>query len=163
MQRAGQRVVSQKGLVDYQPEMFEYISQVLNSRVYDVCMETPLQPLNKLTEGSNGAYEAFAKREDLQPVFSFKLRGAYNKIASLSPEERAQGIVCCSQSCLCDHPRGGSGYGWLSKPWEVRSRLYQGRFLQPEFLLQLDAIGMSFCILMLDVKKHVWLGNCIFQ
>ena len=41
-------------------------------------------------------YEAFAKREDLQPVFSFKLRGAYNKIASLSPEERAQGIVCCS-------------------------------------------------------------------
>ena len=108
-------------------------------------------------------YEAFAKREDLQPVFSFKLRGAYNKIASLSPEERAQGIVCCSQSCLCDHPRGGSGYGWLSKPWEVRSRLYQGRFLQPEFLLQLDAIGMSFCILMLDVKKHVWLEIAFFQ
>jgi threonine dehydratase len=63
-----------------------YVKKILSSRVYDVAVETPLQParLSRRT----GA-RVLLKREDMQPVFSFKIRGAYNKIAQLSDEERA--------------------------------------------------------------------------
>ena len=54
---------------------------ILTSRVYDVCRETPLDPAPRLSRRLGT--EVLLKREDLQPVFSFKLRGAYNKIAHL--------------------------------------------------------------------------------
>nr|CAD1832562.1 unnamed protein product [Ananas comosus var. bracteatus] len=63
----------------------EYLTNVLTSRVYDVAIESPLQPATKLSErlGVN----LYLKREDLQPVFSFKLRGAYNMMAKMSREQ----------------------------------------------------------------------------
>jgi threonine dehydratase len=67
---------------------------VLTSRVYDVARETPLDPAPRLSRRLG--HEVLFKREDLQPVFSFKLRGAYNKIAHLSPEERARGVITAS-------------------------------------------------------------------
>jgi threonine dehydratase len=67
---------------------------VLTSRVYDVARETPLDPAPRLSRRLQA--EVLLKREDLQPVFSFKLRGAYNKIASLAPEERARGVIAAS-------------------------------------------------------------------
>lgn len=72
----------------------EYLQKILTSRVYDVCTETPLQRAALLSKslGCN----IYLKREDLQPIFSFKLRGAYNKIASLTEEQRQNGIVACS-------------------------------------------------------------------
>eukprot|EP01043_Picozoa_sp_COSAG02_P059505 COSAG02_NODE_7600_length_2940_cov_9.106301_2_plen_524_part_00 len=71
-----------------------YLHKVLNARVYDVSDETPLQEAGVLS--SKYRNTIYFKREDLQPVFSFKIRGAYNKIASLTPEQLSKGIVACS-------------------------------------------------------------------
>ena len=65
-----------------------------HGRIYDVCKETSLDYAPTLSKMLGN--EVFIKREDQQPVFSFKLRGAFNKIASLSQEERDCGIVACS-------------------------------------------------------------------
>ena len=80
-----------------------YVKKVLTSRVYDVAIETPLQPARQLSERLGN--QILLKREDLQPVFSFKIRGAYNKIAQLSPEELARGIVTASAG---NHAQGGA-------------------------------------------------------
>ena len=60
----------------------------------DVSEETPLQEAPVLSAKYRN--QVYFKREDLQPVFSFKIRGAYNKIASLTQEQLANGIVACS-------------------------------------------------------------------
>jgi threonine dehydratase len=70
------------------------LHDVLTSRVYDVARETPLDPAPRLS--GRLATSVLLKREDLQPVFSFKLRGAYNRIAQLSPEERRRGVITAS-------------------------------------------------------------------
>ena len=70
------------------------LRDILRSRGYDVARETPLDVAPGLS--SRLGTEVLLKREDLQPVFSFKLRGAYNKIAHLTPEERARGVICAS-------------------------------------------------------------------
>ena len=67
---------------------------ILTSRVYDVAHETPLEPAARLSQRLQN--EVLLKREDLQPVFSYKLRGAYNRIAHLSAEERAKGVITAS-------------------------------------------------------------------
>lgn len=74
--------------------MKDPLKQTLLARVYDVAKESPLQHASKLS-AQVGA-DVYLKREDLQPVHSFKLRGAYNKIASLSPAERAKGVIAAS-------------------------------------------------------------------
>jgi threonine dehydratase len=71
-----------------------YLQKILTARVYDVAVESPLEPAEKLS-GRLGA-SVWLKREDAQPVFSFKLRGAYNKMAGLSVEELARGVICAS-------------------------------------------------------------------
>ncbi|OWZ24502.1 Threonine ammonia-lyase, biosynthetic [Phytophthora megakarya] len=71
-----------------------YRRMILESRVYDVAEQTPLQEAPALSHALQN--KVLLKREDLQPVFSFKIRGAYNKMASLSTEEKAAGCVCCS-------------------------------------------------------------------
>lgn len=67
---------------------------ILTSRVYDVVKETPVTPAVN-TSTALGC-RVILKREDLQPVFSFKLRGAYNKMAHLPAEERWKGVIACS-------------------------------------------------------------------
>lgn len=71
-----------------------YLTRVLTSEVYAVAHETPLSYAANLSNTINN--NAYIKREDTQPVFSFKIRGAYNKIAKLSPELRSKGVVTCS-------------------------------------------------------------------
>jgi len=71
-----------------------YLDAIEHARVYEVARETPLELAPKLSERLGN--EVLFKREDLQPVFSFKLRGAYNKIAQLSDEECALGVICAS-------------------------------------------------------------------
>ncbi|NLC10304.1 MAG: threonine ammonia-lyase, biosynthetic [Gammaproteobacteria bacterium] len=71
-----------------------YVRKILNARVYDVAIETPLQQAHQLSERLGN--QILLKREDLQPVFSFKIRGAYNKIAQLTAEEMACGVVTAS-------------------------------------------------------------------
>jgi threonine dehydratase len=72
----------------------EYLERILKARVYDVAIETPLERAPRLSRRLQN--EVLFKREDLQPVFSFKLRGAYNRIAQLSPEQAAKGVICAS-------------------------------------------------------------------
>lgn len=72
----------------------EVVRAILTSRVYDVASETPLDPAPRLSRRLGNP--VLFKREDLQPVFSFKLRGAYNKIASLSAAEASRGVIASS-------------------------------------------------------------------
>ena len=76
------------------PLLTALLHGVLTSRVYDVAKETPLDPAPRLSRRLGN--DILLKREDLQPVFSFKLRGAYNKIAHLTERERARGIITAS-------------------------------------------------------------------
>ncbi|MFO0694237.1 MAG: threonine ammonia-lyase, biosynthetic [Polyangiales bacterium] len=71
------------------------LERILKARVYDVVSETPLDPAPKLSRELGN--EVFLKREDAHPgVFSFKIRGAYNRMAHLSPEERGRGVIAAS-------------------------------------------------------------------
>jgi len=72
----------------------DYLRLILTSRVYDIITETPVTPALNLS--SRLGCKVLLKREDLQPVFSFKLRGAYNKMAHLSEDERWKGVIACS-------------------------------------------------------------------
>ena len=72
----------------------DYLQRILNARVYDVARETALEPARSLSRRLGNA--VLLKREDQQPVFSFKLRGAYNKMVHLSPETLAAGVICAS-------------------------------------------------------------------
>lgn len=74
--------------------MQQMIRQILTSKVYEAAIETPLEEAANLSSLLNN--RILLKREDLQPVFSFKLRGAYNKIAHLSDEEKARGVIAAS-------------------------------------------------------------------
>ena len=71
-----------------------YIRKILQARVYDVAKKTPLDYANTLSRRLNN--HIWIKREDMQPVFSFKLRGAYNKIANLPADVRAKGVIAAS-------------------------------------------------------------------
>ncbi len=72
----------------------EYLKRILTSRVYDIVDETPLEPAPGLSQRFGN--RVLFKREDLQPVFSFKLRGAYNKMANLSPVQLERGVIASS-------------------------------------------------------------------
>ncbi|USZ14395.1 threonine ammonia-lyase, biosynthetic [Moraxella sp. FZFQ2102] len=71
-----------------------YVRAILQATVYDVAVRTPLEPAVKLSNRFNNNIRI--KREDLQPVFSFKLRGAYNKISQLTDDEKSRGVICAS-------------------------------------------------------------------
>ncbi|HEY9738864.1 MAG TPA: pyridoxal-phosphate dependent enzyme, partial [Coleofasciculaceae cyanobacterium] len=72
----------------------DYLVQILTARVYDVAQETPLEYAPNLSARLNN--KLLLKREDMQSVFSFKLRGAYNKMAQLPPDLLAQGVIAAS-------------------------------------------------------------------
>src|SRR5437773_12057574 len=72
----------------------ELLRAILTSRVYEVARETSLDVAPRLSQRVDNT--VWLKREDLQPVFSFKIRGAYNRIARLSAAERAAGVIAAS-------------------------------------------------------------------
>jgi threonine dehydratase len=72
----------------------DYLKKILTARVYDVATVTSLEPARTLSQRLGNT--VLLKREDQQPVFSFKLRGAYNKMAHLSAEQLARGVICAS-------------------------------------------------------------------
>ncbi|MDH3546462.1 MAG: threonine ammonia-lyase, biosynthetic [Gammaproteobacteria bacterium] len=74
--------------------MTDYVKQIEDAHVYEVAIESPLELARNLSTRLKN--HVWLKREDLQPVFSFKLRGAYNKLASLSAGELANGVICSS-------------------------------------------------------------------
>jgi threonine dehydratase len=72
----------------------DYLQKILTAKVYDVAIESPLEPAVML--GRRLGNRVLIKREDTQPVFSFKLRGAYNKMVHLTKSERARGVIAAS-------------------------------------------------------------------
>ena len=74
--------------------MEDILQKILRAKVYDVAVETPLEKAKKLSKRFKNTI--WLKREDLQPVFSFKLRGAYNRMSKLSKEELGKGVVASS-------------------------------------------------------------------
>ena len=71
-----------------------YLQKILTARVYDVAVESALDPAPRLSARLGN--DILLKREDTQAVFSFKLRGAYNKMANLAPAALARGVICAS-------------------------------------------------------------------
>ncbi len=71
-----------------------YLEKILTAKVYDVAIESPLEAAPAISRRTGN--HVLLKREDKQPVFSFKLRGAYNKMASLPAARLARGVVCAS-------------------------------------------------------------------
>ncbi|PHH85082.1 hypothetical protein CDD83_923 [Cordyceps sp. RAO-2017] len=97
---SGERLLGSRSLVpddlllpDGHPDYLRMIASA-TSRVYEACRVTPLTPAVNL--GNRLECNVLLKREDTQPVFSFKLRGAYNKMAHLDPSLSWRGVVCCS-------------------------------------------------------------------
>ena len=72
----------------------DYLKKILTARVYDVAVESALEPARNLSRRLHN--KVLLKREDQQPVFSFKLRGAYNKMAQLTAEQLKRGVICAS-------------------------------------------------------------------
>ncbi len=72
----------------------DYLKKILTARVYDVAFETPLERAPSLSQRLGN--RVYFKREDMQSVFSFKLRGAYNKMAHLSESQLKRGVICAS-------------------------------------------------------------------
>jgi threonine dehydratase len=72
----------------------DYLQKILTARVYDVAVETALEPAVTLSARLHN--RVLLKREDTQPVFSFKLRGAYNKMAQLTSAQRRRGVIAAS-------------------------------------------------------------------
>ncbi|HSP57130.1 MAG TPA: threonine ammonia-lyase, biosynthetic [Halomonas sp.] len=70
------------------------VKKILQARVYEAAVETPISPAPFLSRRFNN--QILIKREDLQPVYSFKIRGAYNKMAQLSEEQKAKGVIAAS-------------------------------------------------------------------
>ena len=83
------------------PVSGDYLERILNARVYDVAIETPLEPAPALSRRIGN--HILLKREDMQPVFSFKLRGAYNKMAHLDAAALKRGVIAASAS---NHAQG---------------------------------------------------------
>ena len=71
-----------------------YLQRILTARVYDVAVESPLEHADRLSKRLG--HNVLLKREDTQAVFSFKLRGAYNRMVNLSPAQRQRGVICAS-------------------------------------------------------------------
>lgn len=74
--------------------LHDYLQKILTARVYDVAIESALDEAPRLSARLGN--RVLLKREDTQPVFSFKLRGAYNKMSRLAPEQLARGVICAS-------------------------------------------------------------------
>lgn len=99
--------------------MEKYVKKILTSRVYDVAEETPLQHARNLTERLSN--QVMLKREDMQVVFSFKIRGAYNKIVQLSDEDKAKGVIAASAG---NH---GQGVAYAARKLNLRAVIVMGR------------------------------------
>ncbi len=79
---------------DQQSLLGHYVKKILAAPVYELAVRTPLQPAPALSEALGN--QVLLKREDLQPTFSFKIRGAYNKLVHLSEAQKARGVVTAS-------------------------------------------------------------------
>jgi hypothetical protein len=99
----------------------DYLERVLKARVYDVAIESPLELAPALSKRLRN--RLYIKREDLQPVFSFKLRGAYNKMAGLPRSRLDRGVIAASAG---NHAQGVA----LAAPSSCRSPRHASRSMR---------------------------------
>ena len=112
------------------PELLEhYVKKILAAPVYDLAVRTPLQAAPALSEMLGNT--VLLKREDLQPTFSFKIRGAYNKLVQLSDAEKARGVVTASAG---NHAQGVA--------LAARALGIQARIVMPCSTPQLKVLGV---------------------
>ena len=97
----------------------QVVKKILASRVYDIAVETPLQDAPNISARLD--HQVALKREDLQPVFSFKLRGAYNKMARLPAKDRTRGVVAASAG---NHAQG---VALAAQKLGIKSHIVMGR------------------------------------
>ncbi len=97
----------------------KYVKKILASRVYDVAVETPLQPARILSRRLEN--RVLLKREDMQPVFSFKIRGSYNKMVQLTQDDRAKGVIAASAG---NHAQG---VALAARELGIRAHIVMGR------------------------------------
>ena len=97
----------------------KYVKKILTSRVYDVAVETPLQPARILSRRLEN--RVLLKREDMQPVFSFKIRGSYNKMVQLTQDDRAKGVIAASAG---NHSQG---VALAARELGIRAHIVMGR------------------------------------
>ena len=97
----------------------EYLERILTARVYDVAIESPLELAPQLSKRLGN--RLLLKREDMQPVFSFKLRGALNALSCLSAEKRTRGVVASSAG---NH---GMGVAYAAKALGIKAKIYVPR------------------------------------
>src|SRR5262249_24266840 len=94
----GGRYLQEQRVLSMEPQpsrdLYSLVRAILTSRVYDVARETPLDAAPRLSARLDNTI--LLKREDLQPIFSFKIRGAYNRIVRLTTEERERGVIAAS-------------------------------------------------------------------
>jgi threonine dehydratase len=95
------------------------VKKILSSRVYDVAIESPLDEARNLSERLGN--RIWLKREDLQPVFSYKLRGSYNKMVQLPEAQRARGVIAASAG---NHAQG---VALAARELGVRAHIVMGR------------------------------------
>ena len=92
----------------------KYLDLIANSKVYDVATNTPISfAANISTKLGN---DVFLKREDMQPIFSFKIRGAYNKIANLTPQQKKRGVLTASAGNHAQGVANAVSYTHLTLP-----------------------------------------------
>src|SRR5690554_1392675 len=113
-------------------ELLDKICQS-RERINNVAIHTPLMVNENLSEEFSA--QVYLKREDLQPVRSFKLRGAYNKIVSLSDEEKSRGVVCASAG---NH---GQGLAYSCNKLSIKGTVFMPVTTPPQKIKQVELFG----------------------
>src|SRR5690606_14312652 len=88
------RIEATAPAVEFAAMPIDYLKKILTAKVYDVAEESPLELADILSDRLSN--RVLLKREDMQPVFSFKLRGAYNRMARLPAQTLARGVIAAS-------------------------------------------------------------------
>ena len=109
---------------DMAPVHNDYLAKILTAQVYDVAIESPLELAPLLSRRLDN--RLLLKREDMQAVFSFKLRGAYNKMAYLDPAVRARGVIAASARSAKAGLSGGDRHADHDSPHQDRCRTEAG-------------------------------------
>ncbi len=137
----------------YLPQIQDITSAKLN--ISEVITHTPLQKNLNLSE----KYEAniFLKREDLQPVRSYKLRGAYNKISQLSQEEREKGVICASAG---NHAQG---VAYSCQRLKIKGKIYMPATTPKQKIQQVKMFGKEFVEVILIGDTYDDASNAAFE
>jgi threonine dehydratase len=132
------------------PHVFAYVPRILTARVYDSAIESPLSPLASISKRLGKP--VFLKREDLQPIHSFKLRGAANKIASLlaapnAAEVRAKGVYAASAG---NHAQG---VALAARSLNHRSTLYMPEMTPSIKIRAVESLGANVKLIGQDFQS----------